>query len=158
MCLITLPFLQESFAVDIVLAHGGGLPCEVRAAGVALEEERLAGLVPAADEQRDAEGPHAAGLGVLLHDERHAVHQLRRGDVLVVHQVVVLRHLARAPDQQPVVGPHAAVHHPDVAGNLLDLVGGVILEQDGLVLLLGGENHSIDSLDGHDFKQNLFKV
>ena len=50
------------------------------------------------------------------------------------------------PDEQPVVGPHAAVHHPDVAGDLLDLVGRVVLEQDGLVLLLGGEHHSVDSL------------
>ena len=46
-----VPFLKERLPVDVVLAHGGGLPGEVGAAGVALEEERLAGLVPAADQE-----------------------------------------------------------------------------------------------------------
>ena len=32
---------------------------------------------------------------------------------------------------------------------LLNLVGGVVLEQDGLVLLLGGEDDTIDSLDAN---------
>ena len=39
-------------------------------------------------EMMDAGYP--ARLGVLLHDERHSVHQLRRGDRLVIHKVVVL--------------------------------------------------------------------
>ena len=64
----------------------------------------------------------------------------------MIHEVVVLSHLSRPPDEQPVVGPHAAVHHADVVSDLLYLVGGVILEQDGLVLLLSCQDHAIDSL------------
>ena len=50
------------------------------------------------------------------------------------------------PDEQSVVGPHAAVHHPDVVGDLLDLVGAVVLEQDRLVLLLRGQDHAVHCL------------
>ena len=65
MC-IWSPLFKEGLSVDVVLAHGGGLPGEVGAAGVALEQERLPGLVPPADEQRHAEWPHPSGLSVLL--------------------------------------------------------------------------------------------
>ena len=58
-----------------------------------------------------------------LHDESDPVHKLGSGDVLVVHEVIVLSHLPGPPDEQPVVGPHAAVHHADVVSDLLDLVG-----------------------------------
>ena len=67
--LLVEALLEEGLAVDVVLAHGGGLPGEVGARGVALEEEGLAGLVglvPAGDQQGDAERPHASGLSVFL--------------------------------------------------------------------------------------------
>ena len=89
--LLVEPLLEERLAVDEVLAHGRGLPGEVGARGVALEEVGLALLrVPAADEEGDPEWPDAAGLRVLLHHHRHAGHQLGGGDRLLVHQLVVL--------------------------------------------------------------------
>ncbi len=51
----------------------------------------------------------------------------------------------------PVVGPHAAVDHSDVVGDLLNLAGGVFLEQDGLVLLLCGQHHAVHSLRKRTF-------
>jgi hypothetical protein len=47
----------------------------------------------------------------------------------------------------PVVRSHAAVDHADVVGDLFNLAGGLILEQDGLVLLLSGQHHSVHSLE-----------
>ena len=44
MC-ISSPLFKEGLSVDVVLAHGGGLPREVRSRGVALEEVRPANLV-----------------------------------------------------------------------------------------------------------------
>ena len=75
------------------------------------------------------------------------VDELGRGDGLVVHEIVVLGHLPRPPHQEPVVWPHPTVHHPDVLGDLLYLVSGMVLEQDGFVLLLSGEDHSVDGLE-----------
>lgn len=49
----------------------------------------------------------------------------------------------------PVIGPHTRVDHPDLVCDLLDLVGGVILVQDGLVLLLRGQHHAVAGLDAH---------
>ena len=46
----------------------------------------------------------------------------------------------------PVVRSHAAVDHADVAGDLFNLAGGLVLEQDRLVLLLRGQHHSVHSL------------
>ena len=90
-----LPLLQEGLAVDIVLPHGGGLPWKVSPRGITLEQVGLAIiLVATADQERDAEGTDAARLGVLLHHHGHALHQLRRRNGLVVHEVVILGHLA----------------------------------------------------------------
>jgi hypothetical protein len=47
----------------------------------------------------------------------------------------------------PVVRSHAAVDHAYVVGDLFYLAGGLVLEQDGLVLLLSGQNHSVHGLD-----------
>ena len=47
-------------------------------------------VVPAGDEEGDAEGPHAARLRVLLHDGGHALNKLRGRNLLLVHQLVVL--------------------------------------------------------------------
>ncbi len=47
----------------------------------------------------------------------------------------------------PVVRSHAAVNHADVVGDLFNLAGGLVLEQNGLVLLLSGQNHSVHGLD-----------
>ena len=116
-----LPLLQESFPIDIVLAHGSGFPGKVGTAGVALEQERLPRLVPATDQETHSEWSDSTRLGVLLHHLPHPVHQLRRGDVLVVHEEVVLRHLPGSPHQESVVWSHATVHHANVAGDLLDL-------------------------------------
>ena len=86
-------------------------------------------------------------LSIFLHDQGDSVDKLGSWDVLMVHQIVVLGHLPGSPDEEPVVRPHAAVDHSDVAGDLLDLVGGVVLKQDGLVLLLRGQNYAIHCLD-----------
>ncbi len=47
----------------------------------------------------------------------------------------------------PVVRSHAAVDHAYVVGDLFNLAGGLVLEQDGLVLFLSGQNHSVHRLD-----------
>jgi hypothetical protein len=47
----------------------------------------------------------------------------------------------------PVVRSHAAVDHAYVVGDLFNLAGGLVLEQDGLVLLLSGQHHSVHGLD-----------
>merc|ERR1719209_1665330 len=118
-----VPLLQESLAIDAVLAHRGRLPGKVGATGVALEQERLARLIPSTDQERDSEWPHPTRLGVLLHNQCHPVNQLRRGDGLVVHKIVVLCHFSGPADEKSVVGAHPAVHHPNVASDLFNLVG-----------------------------------
>ena len=74
---LILPLLQESLAIDAVLAHRGRLPGKVGATGVALEtkskiisnqfttmsqkyleQERLARLIPSTDQEGDSEWPH----------------------------------------------------------------------------------------------------
>ena len=81
-----------------------------------------------------------------LHDESHPGDELGRSDGLVIHEGVVLGHLPCAPHEKTVVGPHPAVHHPDVVRDLLDLERAVVFEQDRLVLFLGGQNDSIGRL------------
>jgi hypothetical protein len=51
------------------------------------------------------------------------------------------------PTHTPVVRSHAAVDHADVVGDLFNLAGGLVLEQDGLVLLFSGQHHSVHGLD-----------
>ncbi len=51
------------------------------------------------------------------------------------------------PTYIPIVRSHAAVDHANVVGDLFNLAGGLVLEQDRLVLLLSGQHHSIYSLD-----------
>ena len=131
-----LPFLQEGFAIHIILAHSCCFPGKVCPTGITLkrrdndkdlgiiiylEQQRFPGLVPATNEQGDTEGPDAPRLGVLLHDQGNSVHKLGCGDWLMVHQVVILCHLPGSSDEQPVVGAHATVHHPYVVGDLLNL-------------------------------------
>ena len=87
-------------------------------------------------------------LSIFLHDQGDSVDKLGSWDVLMVHQIVVLGHLPGSPDEEPVVGPHATVDHPNVLGDLLYLVGGVVLEQNGFVLLLSGQNNPVNSLVG----------
>ena len=69
------PFLQESFPIDLIFPHGGGFPSKVSSTRVALEEDGLAGLVPATDEERHSEGPDTPGLGVLLHHQGNSRHK-----------------------------------------------------------------------------------
>merc|ERR1719193_1291159 len=96
---------------------------ELQVLGVPLLQKRLARLIPSTDQERDSKGPHPTRLGVLLHNQRHPVNQLRRGDGLVVHEVVVLCHFPGPADEKSVVRAHPAVHHPDIASDLLNLVG-----------------------------------
>lgn len=63
-------FLQEGLSVDVVLAHGSGLPRVVGTAGITLEEVSAI-VVPSADQQRNSEGTNSSGLSVLLHDIRN---------------------------------------------------------------------------------------
>ena len=84
------PLLQESLAIDAVLAHRGRLPGKVGATGVALEtkftivsnqfismyykyleQERLAGLIPSTDQERDSKGPHLRRRGSDTKVARH---------------------------------------------------------------------------------------
>ena len=64
----------------------------------------------------------------------------------MIHQIVVLGHLPRASHQESVIRAHATVDHPNVLGDLLYLVSGVVLEQNGLVLLLSSQNNAVNSL------------
>ena len=85
-------------------------------------------------------------LSIFLHDQGDSVDKLGSWDVLMVHQIVVLGHLSRASNQQSVVRAHPTVDHPNVLGDLLYLVSGVVLEQNGLVLLLSSQNNAVNSL------------
>jgi hypothetical protein len=53
----------------------------------------------------------------------------------------------------PVVRSHAAVDHAYVVGDLFNLAGGLVFEQDGFVLLLSGQNHSVHGLDKRHYSE-----
>jgi hypothetical protein len=71
---------------------------------------------------------------------------LNKGSTIVIARPY-LRHLPRPPHQQSVVGSHPGIDHPDAIGDLLDLVRGVVLVEDGLVLLLRGQDDPVGRLD-----------
>ena len=85
--------------------------------------------------RREYDVAYPSRLGVLLHDKRHSVHQLRRGDRLMIHEVVVLKgksekftknflsshnlcHLSCSADEKPVIRSHPTVHHANVSSDL----------------------------------------
>ena len=70
-------------------------------------------------------------------------YQLSSRDLKSVVELVLVRRLPSPLDQYAVVWTHAAVHHANVVGDLLDLKGGVFLVQDRLVLFLGGQHDPV---------------
>ena len=113
---------------------------------IALKQTWLA-VIPAGDQQRYAERSHTAWLGVLLHDVRHSLHQLRSRNRHRVHKLILLCDLTGLAHQQSIVRTHARVDHADVSGDRLDLVNAVLLEQHRFVFLFGGQHYAIARLD-----------
>eukprot|EP00416_Gambierdiscus_australes_P016232 CAMPEP_0171066910 /NCGR_PEP_ID=MMETSP0766_2-20121228/7687_1 /TAXON_ID=439317 /ORGANISM="Gambierdiscus australes, Strain CAWD 149" /LENGTH=196 /DNA_ID=CAMNT_0011523107 /DNA_START=60 /DNA_END=650 /DNA_ORIENTATION=- len=111
--ILAVPLLQEGLCIHMVLSDRRGLPAEVGAGWVNLEE-LWAAVVTARDHERDAEGPHAARLCELLHHCGLLTDDLRDGNQLTVCGVVLLSHLAAAAQQHPVVWDHACEDDPNV--------------------------------------------
>jgi hypothetical protein len=55
-----------------------------------------------------------------------------------------IRIMQRVP--VPVVRSHAAVDHTDIGCDLFDFPSGMLLKQDGFILLLCGQHHTVHSL------------
>lgn len=106
-------------------------------------------VVPASNEQRHTKGTHTTRLGVLLHDLSDTLHQLSRGDRLVVDEKVLLGNLSRTFHQQSIVWTHATVDHANMIGDLLHLENTMLLGDDRLLLLLGGQHHTVHRFDAH---------
>lgn len=137
-----LPFLQERLPVDRVLAHCRRLPGEIGTGRITLEQIGTI-AVPATDQQRHTERTHATRLRVLLHQGGYSLDELGDRDQLAIGQEIVLSHFAGLLDQQPIVGSHARVDHANVFGDHLHTVHGLFVVQDGLVLVLSGEDNTI---------------
>jgi len=104
-------------------------------------------VVVAGDEERDAEGAHAAGLRKLLRDARGALDKLRDGDLVLVHKPVLLHLLAALGRQHAEVGAQPGVGHADVLRRQRDLLhGGLVGERRGGALL-GGDHNAVGGLD-----------
>lgn len=140
--ILVVALLQEGFAIDGILAHRRGLPCEIRTGRIALEQVRAI-AVPAANQQRHTEWPNAARLCVLLHECGNALHQLRHRNRFAVRQIVVLCQFAGLLHQQPIVGTHARVDHADVIGDDFHFVHTGLIVQNRLVLVLGGDDNTV---------------
>lgn len=106
-------------------------------------------LVPARNKKRHAEWTDAARLSVFLHHTGNHWHQLRCRNRFLVHQEILLGHLAGPPHQQPVVRAHPTIHHANVFVNHLHLVHAVLIKKNGLVLVFGSDDDPVRSFDSH---------
>ena len=84
-----------------------------------------------------------------LHDAGDALNELHGRNRLLVGQEVILRQLARSPDEETVVGTHAAVNHADVLRDLLDLADGMFIVQNTLLFFLRRHDDAIGGFDAH---------
>mmetsp|Transcript_36978 Transcript_36978/g.106264 ORF Transcript_36978/g.106264 Transcript_36978/m.106264 type:complete len:244 (+) Transcript_36978:56-787(+) len=143
---LVVALLQEALCVHVVLADGRGLPGEVGATGVHLEELR-ARVVVARNHERDAEGPHASRLRELLHDGCLLPYQLRHRLVLPVSGEVLLCLLPAPAQQHPVVGGHPCIDHADGVRKVFYLPQGRLVDERACHLLLRRQDNTVLRLD-----------
>lgn len=74
-------------------------------------------------------------------------YQLGRRDIASIKQLVAVSCLPCALNEYPVIWAHATVHHTNLVSDLFYLKGGVILIQNGLLLLFSGQDDAIRSLN-----------
>jgi len=128
--------------VRAVRPDGKRLPLVGRPAGVTLEQARPA-VGDAADNERDAERPGAAVLGVLLDVVGHRLCQRLDGHRFAVAQPVGLGLPPGHLDEFAGVGDVAGAGDTDVAVGLVEFLDGVGLDHLRAAALVGRKNDAL---------------
>jgi hypothetical protein len=145
---VAVVLLEHGLRRLAVGPDGRGLPAAVVAGGIAHVELEAMVLVPAGEEEGDAEGAEAAELGVPLLGVAEGLDELLDGDGLLVGEGVALGVEARRVEEDVGVGHDPGDGAGEVGVDLVHLLGGARgLEELGGDLLLADEDHAVGRQD-----------